>query len=679
MAVAADEAVVLRQLANPDPLERVAGLTALKDMAQAEAQAALVAGLLGDSHWDVRRAAVSVFVALGARAVAQAPKLGALVEGCDAGASAAAASALAGMGAAAVSQIGALEVALAKREEDRSVHALAIAGVAAKPAVTLRKPACAAAAALAALGPEAARSAPRLVECLRDGDRDIRAAGVAALGAMGTVGAQYEGLAFELLSDPSPVVVAAACQALGGMARGSAPSESVAGGVAELLASRHPMVRFAAARGLAEMREEAEPHAEAVARLLHDAAPSVQIEAMRALARMGETGQMHAPGVARLLGSASQLVRAEACASLARMGERGAAFAEEVSYLQSTDCFYEVQDAASLALEAMLRAEPQAIAATEGAAREALPVALLFPGQGSQYVGMLKDVQEMPAVKEMLDKAAHILGYDVLELCLNGPEERLESTRFCQPCMYIAGLAGVEVLRRERPDLVERARAVAGLSLGEYTALTVAGVFSFEEGLRLVKLRAEAMQEAAESSPQLMASVAGLDEATLSRLCRESAQPGETCKVANFLFPNGFSCAGSKAAIERLVEKAQAANALQAKVLKTSGAFHTDLMSPAKAKLLRALEDSKAVISAPKCDVYLNVTGKRFAAGSDPSHLLPLLADQLCSCVLWEPSMRLLISDGIKEFYECGPMKQLKAMQKRIDQEAWKNTTNMHV
>eukprot|EP00435_Cladocopium_sp_Y103_P032606 s3782_g8.t1 len=164
-----------------------------------------------------------------------------------------------------------------------------------------------------------------------------------------------------------------------------------------------------------------------------------------------------------------------------------------------------------------------------------LPVALLFPGQGSQYVKMMGNVKDMPAVKEiwdcqlqlpiiqeMLDKAAKMLDFDLLELCLKGPEselERLDSiwglwprTKACQPAMFVAGLAAVEKLRAEKPEKVERCQAVAGLSLGEYTALAVAGVFDFETGLKVVKLRGEAMQEAAEASQQAMLSVAGLDK-----------------------------------------------------------------------------------------------------------------------------------------------------------------------
>merc|ERR1712032_190953 len=183
------------------------------------------------------------------------------------------------------------------------------------------------------------------------------------------------------------------------------------------------------------------------------------------------------------------------------------------------------------------------------AARPTVPIGLMFPGQGSQYVKMLDGVKDIPAVKSMLDKAKDILGYDMLELCLKGPEEKLEETRFCQPAMFIGGMAGIEKLRGEKPDAASKFQIVAGLSLGEYTALCAAGVFSFEDALRLVKLRGEVMQEAAEASKQLMLSVAGLDQATLEKLCADAAKKegkGGVCQIANSLFPKGYACAGSE-------------------------------------------------------------------------------------------------------------------------------------
>lgn len=327
--------------------------------------------------------------------------------------------------------------------------------------------------------------------------------------------------------------------------------------------------------------------------------------------------------------------------------------------------------------EAAPKAKP---APAPAPAADKLPVALLFPGQGSQYVKMLSGVKDIPAVAQMLDTAKGILGFDLLELCLEGPESRLEQTKFCQPAMYIGGLAAIEKLRADKPERVERCKAVAGLSLGEYTALTVAGVFNVETGLRIVKLRGEAMQEAAEQSKQSMLSVAGLDQATLDKCCVDVRSGGDVCQIANFLFPNGFSCAGSTEAIEKLQKTVlETPGCLQAKLLKTSGGFHTSLMAPAREKLLVALREAEGEMQPPRCDVYANLTGRKIPAGTPPSEIIPMLADQLTSCVLWEPSVRAMIGDGLTEFYECGPMKQLKAMMKRIDAEAFKNTNSIDV
>jgi len=311
---------------------------------------------------------------------------------------------------------------------------------------------------------------------------------------------------------------------------------------------------------------------------------------------------------------------------------------------------------------------------------ELVNTGLLFPGQGSQYVGMLKEMKDNAVVKDMLDKAKDILGWDVMDLCLNGPEDKLEETKYCQPCMFIGGLAGREKLRAEKPDHAENPKFVAGLSLGEYTALCAAGVFSFEDGLKLVKLRGEAMQEAAETGgKQLMLSVAGVEGPTLEKLCAEALKEegaGATCSIANMLFPNGYSCGGTEKAINILKDKAEKAGALQAKVLKTGGAFHTALMAPAQEKLNAALEEAKDKMSRPKCTIYMNATAEPVVT---VEKIVENLQKQLTSPVRWEPSMQKLIKEGCTEYYECGPMKQLKAMMKRIDQKVWKTTYNIDV
>jgi len=315
--------------------------------------------------------------------------------------------------------------------------------------------------------------------------------------------------------------------------------------------------------------------------------------------------------------------------------------------------------------------------------KPAVPAALLFPGQGSQYVGMLKEVIERPRVKEMLAKAEAILGWDPKEIALNGPDDKISETRYCQPLMFLAGLAAYDKLRDDKPEVWERPQAMAGLSLGEYTAVTAAEVLSFEDGLRLVVQRAEAMQRASTLVPQLMCSVAGLDRGKVDKLCEEAKKadpsPNAECRVANFLFPSGFTCAGTKAAVEELCKRAVSAKALQARVIKTGGAFHTKLMQPAQDELNKALDEALDKMQPPKCALYFNVTGKRVPAGADPATFVELMKLQMTSEVLWEPTVKAMIMDGVKDFYEVGPLKQIKAMIKRIDADAFKRTENVPV
>lgn len=318
-------------------------------------------------------------------------------------------------------------------------------------------------------------------------------------------------------------------------------------------------------------------------------------------------------------------------------------------------------------------------------AKPPLPVTLMFPGQGSQYVGMLKDCLDLPAVEAMLAQANKILGWDVKDLCLNGPEDKLGETKYCQPAMFIAGLAAVEVMKAgPKKESVERCQAVAGLSLGEYTALVAAGVLEFGDALKLVKLRAEAMQKAANLVPQAMCSVAGLDRPTLEKVCKQAIAEDKStkdpvCQIANLLFPAGFTVAGTKTTIEGLTKLATAARALQARVIKAGGGFHTSLMAPAETELAAAIDAVKDKMKPPRCSIYFNVNAKKVPAGTDPSAFAELMKKQLTSEVLWEPTMKQMIMDGVKDFYECGPLKQLKSMIKRIDQDAFKRTENISV
>lgn len=316
-----------------------------------------------------------------------------------------------------------------------------------------------------------------------------------------------------------------------------------------------------------------------------------------------------------------------------------------------------------------------------------LPVAILFPGQGSQYVKMLSEAKDLDPCKLLIEKANEVLGYDILDICLNGPEDKLEQTKYCQPAMFLANCCALEKLRMEQPDKVERCQATAGLSLGEYNALWLSGVMSFEDAIRIVRTRADAMHDESKKSAQAMISVAGLDHTVLERLCVESAKRAgqtpdgkdEVCVIANHLFPKGYTCSGTKQAVLYLKEAAEMEGCLQARLLKTSGAFHTSMMEPAGLRLNKALRASVQTMAFPKMDVYMNVSGMYQRAGTDPREINMDLVAQVSNPVLWQQSVEEMIKQGITEFYECGPMKQLKAMMKRINQDAWEKTHSVSV
>merc|ERR1712039_1100345 len=197
------------------------------------------------------------------------------------------------------------------------------------------------------------------------------------------------------------------------------------------------------------------------------------------------------------------------------------------------------------------------------------------------------------------------------------------------------------------------------------------------------KLRAEAMQHASGLVPQSMCSVAGLDRPTLEKLCKEAREkdsdPKAVCRIANVLFPAGFTCAGNKSAIERLCQLATAARALQARPIKTGGAFHSPLMAPAAERLAAAIDEALPKMKPPRCCIYFNLTGKKVTPGTDPKEFVDLMKKQLTGEVLWEQTVKQMIMDQVKDFYETGPLKQIKSMIKRIDQDAFKRTENISV
>ena len=303
------------------------------------------------------------------------------------------------------------------------------------------------------------------------------------------------------------------------------------------------------------------------------------------------------------------------------------------------------------------------------------PIGFLFPGQGSQAVGMLKESKDIPAVKKMLETANKVLGYDLLKMCNEGPKDALDDTVHSQPALFVAGMAAVERLRAENPSAVDNAAVAAGLSLGEYTALVFAGAMSFEDGLKVVKVRAESMSAAAKTGrPHGMLSVVGLSDADLEAVCAEARAkvPNSVCVIANYLFPQGRVVSGHKDALEEAQRLATAKGALKAVSVAVSGAFHTELMAPAREKLTAALDG--VTINNPVVPVYSNVTGEPFR---DAKHIRELLPRQLVEPVRWEGTLRALVAAGKTQLHELGPGQQIKAMVKRIDNSVWSGFKNV--
>ncbi len=287
--------------------------------------------------------------------------------------------------------------------------------------------------------------------------------------------------------------------------------------------------------------------------------------------------------------------------------------------------------------------------------------AVIFPGQGAQQVGMCKDVYEgSDAARQVFARAQEVLGIDLARLCFEGPAEKLDTTEWSQPAIFVTSVAVWHALKAAGIADELNPQAMAGLSLGEYTALHAAGWMSFEDALQLVAERGRLMQAAAESTSGGMVSIMGADEATTSRLCEEAAM-GEVLSPANFNCPGQIVISGAKSACERATGLAEQHGA-RAIPLNVAGAFHSDLMGPAVEGLWKTLQTTK--ITRGQIPVVANVSAGYY---DGPEGVRASLREQVAKPIRWQASIERLIADGFDRFAEVGPGRVLTGMMRKIN------------
>ncbi|MEE0937418.1 MAG: ACP S-malonyltransferase [Bacteroidales bacterium] len=284
--------------------------------------------------------------------------------------------------------------------------------------------------------------------------------------------------------------------------------------------------------------------------------------------------------------------------------------------------------------------------------------AYVFPGQGAQFVGMGKDLYESnEQCKEMFEKANEILGFRITDIMFAGTDEQLKQTNVTQPAIFLHSVILAKALGESfQPDMV------AGHSLGEFSALVAAGAMDFEDGLRLVAARANAMQKACEAVPSTMAAIIGLDDEIIEKTCAEIE---EVVVPANYNCPGQLVISGSMEGIDKACTALKAAGAKRALPLKVGGAFHSPLMEPARVELAAAIE--KTNIKSPICPVYQNVNAQPM---TDPQQIKENLIAQLTAPVKWTQISKAMVADGADTFIEVGPGQVLQGLVKKVKADA---------
>lgn len=278
----------------------------------------------------------------------------------------------------------------------------------------------------------------------------------------------------------------------------------------------------------------------------------------------------------------------------------------------------------------------------------------IFPGQGAQFSGMGLDIfEKYPHAQDLFLKANDILGFTITDIMFEGTAEDLKQTKVTQPAIFLHSVAIQSVLTDFKPDMV------AGHSLGEFSALVACGALRYEDGLRLVSKRAQAMQKACEIQPSTMAAVLGLDDKVVEEVCEET---DGVVVAANYNCPGQLVISGEVAAINRACEAMKTRGAKRALVLPVGGAFHSPLMEPAREELAAAIEQT--AFNDPSCAIYQNVTA---AAVTDATAIKKNLISQLTAPVRWTQTMQQMITDGATDFIEVGPGKVLQGLMRKID------------